>query len=84
MLKPLNKTLIIKLKIYQKSKVDITTTADESDKNLILAEITAVSDQTEFKIGDQVIVGKYAFETFEYEGEKYLFIQEEDIIALKI
>jgi len=71
------------LKQYQKSKVDITTVEEESEKNLILGEIIAVPEGSSFKIGDEIIFGKYAFETFKFEGTDYHFLREDDIIAIK-
>jgi len=84
MLKPLNQVLLVKLLLFQKSKVDITITEDEKEKNLILGEVTAIPSNSNFQIGDHVIFGKYAYETFTFEGEDYHFLREEDVIAIKV
>ena len=85
MLKPLNKILLVNLVDFQKSKVDIATTAEDSERNLVVGEITAIAgpDSLTFKVGQKVIFGKYAYEMFEFEGTKHYFVREEDVIAIK-
>jgi chaperonin GroES len=36
----------------------------------------------ELKVGDQVLFGQYAGTTVKYEGEEYLVMREEDVIAV--
>ena len=90
MLKPLNQVLLVKLMSFQKSKVDITTTEEDSERSLILGEVVEVSIESDghpssnkFKKGDIVVFGKYAYETFKFEGEDHYFVREDDIIAIK-
>jgi chaperonin GroES len=36
----------------------------------------------ELKVGDKVLFGQYAGTTVKYEGEEYLVMREEDVIAV--
>lgn len=86
MLKPLADRVIVKLmEIEEKTKSGIvlpTATKEKSD----IAEVVAVGPGTHdvtmtVKVGDKVVCSKYAGTVIKYEGEEYIIIKENDILA---
>jgi len=63
-----------------KLAADIHIDSDDGDKSLITGEV--LSENGLYKKGDTIIFGKYSTFELVLQGEKYNFIDEEDIIAV--
>ena len=91
MIKPLADRVLIKMKEREETtKSGIILSAASKEKPQI-AEIIAVGpggnvegDNIEMyvKVGDKVIVSKYAGMEVKYEGEEYLIVKQADILAV--
>lgn len=85
MFKPLNNNIIIKKiseEVKNKSGIILVSNSEDRERNDI-GEVIAVSDNVnELKIGQKVIYSKYAGSTLKQDGEDYLIIDFDDILAL--
>lgn len=93
MIKPLSDRVLIKMKESEettKSGIILASTAKEKPQ---IAEVIEVGpgriidgkrEEMEVKKGDNVVVSKYAGTEVKYEGEEFLIIKEEDILAIVI
>ena len=91
MIKPLGNRVLIKMKKEEEtteSGIILTSGAQEKPQ---IAEVIEVGPgemvdgklkEMCIKIGDKVIVGKYAGTDVKYEGEEYLIVKEDDILAM--
>ncbi len=86
MFKPLNNNIIIKKvseEVKTKSGIILAPSMEDRERNDI-GEVVAVSDSvTELEIGNQVIYSKYAGSTLKEDGQDYLIISIDDILAVK-
>ena len=88
MIKPLAKYLVLKMvetESKTKSGLFIPETA-QGDKTPMIAEVVAVGTSSKIsergvKVGDRVIYSKYAGTEVELEGEKYMIIAINDVLA---
>jgi len=73
---------ILLIRKFKKSqlKADIAVEESDEDKSLISGEILA-GGSDEWRNGDTVIFGKYSIFTLVLQGEKYYFLDENDVIA---
>ena len=91
MIKPLNDRVLIKMiEAEETTKSGIILTAGSQEKPQI-AEVIAVGPggnvegnniEMHVKVGDKVIVSKYAGTEVKYEGEEYLIVKQADILAI--
>ena len=91
MIKPLADRVLIKMKESEETtKSGIILSASSKEKPQI-AEIIAVGPggnlegnniEMYVKVGDEVIVSKYAGTEVKYEGEEYLIVKQSDILAV--
>ena len=91
MIKPLSDRVLIKMKESEettKSGIILATTAQEKPQ---IAEVIEVGlgkiidgkrEEMSVKKGDKVVVSKYAGTEVKYEGEEYIILREEDILAI--
>lgn len=91
MIKPLADRVLIKMKEGEettKSGIILATNAQEKPQ---IAEVIAVGPggnvdgnniEMHVKVGDNVIVSKYAGTQIKYEGEEYLIVKQSDILAV--
>ena len=87
MIKPLADRVLIKMKESEettKSGIILASSAKEKPQ---IAEVIEVGPGTKdvtmnVKKGDNVIVSKYAGTEVKYEGEEYLIVKQEDILAI--
>lgn len=86
MFKPLNNNIIIKKvseEVKSKCGIILVSSAEDRERNDI-GEVVAISDNVdELEIGQQVIYSKYAGSTLKQDGEDYLIISIDDILAVK-
>ena len=91
MIKPLADRVLIKMKESEETTKSGIILSSGSKEKPQIAEVLAVGpggevDGKEVKMyikkGDNVIVNKYAGTEVKYEGEEYLVIRENDIIAV--
>ena len=90
MIKPLGDRVLIKMKEGEettKSGIILATNAQEKPQ---IAEVIAVGPggnidgnniEMHVKTGDKVIVSKYAGTQIKYEGEEYIIVKQNDILA---
>ena len=90
MIKPLGDRVLIKMKEGEettKSGIILATNAQEKPQ---IAEVIAVGPggnidgnniEMNVKAGDKVIVSKYAGTQIKYEGEEYIIVKQNDILA---
>ena len=90
MIKPLSDRVLVKMKETEettKSGIILASTAKEKPQ---IAEVIEVGpgrmvdgkrEEMTVKKGDNVVVSKYAGTEVKYEGEDYIILREEDILA---
>ena len=91
MIKPLSDRVLIKMKEAEETtQSGIILTANSQEKPQI-AEVVEIgpgkkvdgkSEEMSVKKGDNVIVSKYAGTEVKYEGEEYLIIKQDDVLAI--
>ena len=90
MIKPLADRVLIKMKESEETTKSGIILSSGSKEKPQIAEVLAVGpggevDGKEVKMyikkGDNVIVNKYAGTEVKYEGEDYIILREEDILA---
>ena len=91
MIKPLSDRVLVKMKESEettKSGIILASTAKEKPQ---IAEVIEVGpgktingkiEEMSVKKGDTVIVSKYSGTEVKYEGEEYIILREEDILAV--
>ena len=91
MIKPLNDRVLIKMKENEETTNSGIILAGASKEKPQIAEVIEVGpgEKIDGKIqemfvkkGDNVIVSKYAGTEIKYEGEEYLIVKQEDILAI--
>jgi len=86
-IKPLGVRVVLKrVEAQEKTQggLILSSTAKEQSQ---VAEIVAAGPGTkdeamELKVGDRVIFSKYAGTEIKYEGEEYIIMKQEDILAI--
>lgn len=91
MIKPLSDRVLIKMKEAEETtQSGIILTANSQEKPQI-AEVVEVGpgkkvdgklEEMSVKKGDNVIVSKYAGTEVKYEGEDYIILKQDDILAI--
>ena len=91
MIKPLGDRVLIKMKEAEETtKSGIILTEGSKEKPQI-AEVVAVGPGGDIegkeirmyvKVGDKVVVSKYAGTEIKYEGEDYIIVKQNDILAI--
>ena len=93
MIKPLGNRVLIKMKEGEettKSGIILTGTAQEKPQ---IAEVIEVGpgkevdgkiEKISVKKGDNIIISEYAGTKVKYEGEEYIIIKEDDILAIVV
>ena len=91
MLKPLVDRVVLKMtKAEETTKSGIILTESSKEKPQI-AEVVAVGPggniegkeiEMHVKVGDKVVVSKYAGTEIKYEGEEYIIVKQNDILAI--
>ncbi len=91
MLKPLADRVVLKMtKAEETTKSGIILTESSKEKPQI-AEVVAVGPggnvegkeiEMHVKVGDKVVVSKYAGTEIKYEGEEYIIVKQSDILAI--
>ena len=91
MLKPLNDRVLLKMtEAEEKTKSGIILSSGSKEKPQI-AEVVEVGpggvvDGKEVKMvvkkGDHVVINKYAGTEVKYEGENYIIVRQDDILAI--
>ena len=91
MIKPLSDRVLIKMKEGEdttKSGIILTSAAKEKTQ---VAEVIEVGpgkkvdgkiEEMNVKKGDKVIVSKYAGTEVKFQGEEYIIVKQEDILAI--
>ncbi len=78
MLQPLDKRIIVKPIIPQK-KESVIIVKDESPQSF---EVVAIGDDvTKVNIGDKILIAAFSTSEVNYEGQKYVIVNETNIIA---
>lgn len=83
-IKPIGKRAVIqRMEAEEKTQSGIILTGSAKEKPQY-AQILAVgaSEDSELKVGDKVIYKQYAGTTVKIEGEEYIVIELEDILAV--
>ena len=91
MIKPLSDRVLVKMKESEettKSGIILASTAKEKPQ---IAEVIEVGpgkvidgkrEEMNVKKGDNVVVSKYSGTEVKYEGQEYIILREEDILAI--
>ena len=91
MIKPLGSRVLIKMKEWEettKSGIILASAAKEKPQ---IAEVIEVGpgekidgkvEEMAVKKGDNIIVSKYSGTEVKYEGEEYLIVKQDDILAI--
>ena len=91
MIKPLSDRILIKMKENEETTKSGIILASSSQEKPQIAEVIEVGpgkmvdgklETIDVKKGDKVIVSKYAGTEVKYEGEEYIIVKIEDILAI--
>lgn len=91
MLKPLTDRVVIKMKEVEETTKSGIILAGNAQEKPQVAEVIAVGPGVEIdgkvstmlvKEGDNVIVNKYAGTEVKFEGEEYIIVKQDDILAI--
>ena len=91
MLKPLGDRVVLKVQKEEEQSIGGIVIASNAKEKPTTGEVIAVGNgrildngqrvEPEVKVGQSVVFDKYAGSEVKYEGEEYLVIRENDIIA---
>ena len=91
MIKPLSDRVLIKMKEKEETTKSGIILSGASQEKPQVAEVIEVGpgekvdgklQEMYVKKGDNVIVGKYAGTEVKYEGEEYIIVKQDDILAI--
>ena len=91
MIKPLSDRVLVKMKESEettKSGIILASTAKEKPQIAVVIEVgpgkmvDGKREEMSVKKGDNVVVSKYAGTEVKYEGEDYLIIKQDDVLAI--
>lgn len=92
MLKPLGDRVVLKVQKEEEQSIGEIVIASNAKEKPTTGEVIAVGNgrildngqrvEPEVKVGQSVVFDKYAGSEVKYEGEEYLVIRENDIIAV--
>ena len=91
MIKPLSDRVLIKMKENEETTKSGIILASSTQEKPQIAEVIEVGpgkmvdgklETIDVKKGDKVIVSKYAGTEVKYEGEEYIIVKIEDILAI--
>ena len=91
MIKPLEDRILIKMKEGEETTKSGIILASNSKEKPQIAEVIEVGPGKKIdgklepicvKKGDNVIVSKYAGTEVKYEGEEYIIVKQEDVLAI--
>jgi len=91
MIKPLSDRVLIKMKEKEETTKSGIILATEAQEKPQVAEVIEVGpgekikgelQEMYVKKGDNVIVSKYAGTEVKYEGEEYIIVKQDDILAI--
>ena len=92
MLKPLGDRVVLKVQKEEEQSIGGIVIASNAKEKPTTGEVIAVGNgrildngqrvEPEVKVGQSVVFYKYAGSEVKYEGEEYLVIRENDIIAV--
>lgn len=91
MIKPLSDRVLIKMKEKEETTKSGIILAGASQEKPQVAEVVEVGpgemidgkiQEMSVKKGDNVIVSKYAGTEVKYEGEEYIIVKQDDILAI--
>lgn len=92
MLKPLGDRVVLKVQKEEEQSIGGIIIASNAKEKPTTGEVIAVGNgrildngqrvEPEVKVGQSVVFDKYAGSEVKYEGEEYLVIRENDIIAV--
>lgn len=78
MLQPLDKRVVVKPIVPQK-KESVIIVKDESPQSF---QVVAIGDDVKkVNIGDKILIAAFSTSEVTYEGEKYILVNETNIIA---
>ncbi len=91
MIKPLSDRVLIKMKEKEETTKSGIILSSESQEKPQVAEVIEVGpgemidgklQEMYIKKGDKVIVSKYSGTEVKYEGEEYIIVKQDDILAI--
>lgn len=88
-IKPLADRVVIKPVAAEEKTVSGIIIPDNAKEKPLRGEVLAAGNGTKdeemvLKVGDMVLYGKYAGTDIELEGEKYLIMRQQDVLAVLI
>ncbi len=86
-IKPLADRVLVKPALAEEKTISGIIIPDSAKEKPLKGEILAVGNGTKdeemiVKVGNTVLYGKYAGTELEWEGEKYLIMRQNDILAI--
>ncbi len=83
-IQPLGERVLIKQKDAEEKTASGIVLTTQSQEKPQIAEVIAVgtSDEINVKVGDKVIFPKYAGTEIKYEGEDFIIIEDEKLLAV--
>ena len=83
-IKPIGERVVVKPSETEEKTVSGIYLPDSAKEKQNSGEIIAVGkiEDEEIKVGDKVIYSKYAGTEIEFDGEKYIILEKNDILAV--
>ena len=91
MIKPLGSRVLIKMKEGEETTKSGIILASGAQEKPQIAEVIEVGpgkrvdgkiEEMSVKKGDNIIIGKYAGTEIKYEGQEYIIVKQDDILAI--
>ena len=91
MLKPLGNRVVVKMSKAEETKKSVIILSSSAIEKTQIAEVVEVGPGEEIdgkvctmhvKKGDKVVMSKYTGTEVKYDGEEYIIVKEDDILAI--
>lgn len=82
--RPLGSRVLIKLETAEKKTASGLYIPDSASEKATVASVVAIGESSDIKVkvGDKVMFDKYATAALKIDGEEYLIIKAEDLMAV--
>lgn len=82
MIKPINNKIVLKHLEPEITSRSGLIVIDSRGQNTETGLVVAVNEKTSISVNDKVIYNKFAVIPIEYDGESFLLIEEDEILAI--
>lgn len=84
-MKPINDRLIVKMPEVMEKTAGGLFLPDTAKEKPLEGEVVAVGSKVkQVKVGDTVLYGEYAGQTFDVGGQEFLIVREDEVFLIKV